>query len=250
MTKFSAALSSSMLYGMAQYNNTLIGLTTNGFSILNNFYTKNEVQKIRKVLQDYFHQSAEPTFGKRKLLKDIPGLKPLLFNAHLTHLIQSIDPKAFLTKAIYFDKPVDSNWYVTWHQDIPINVVKKIETEGFKAWTKKQDVVSVCPPEEILKNSFTLRIHLDATTIENGALKVLPGAHTKLFTVAEKGKITSKLEPAIVEVGEGGIQLMKPLLLHSSSKSQNNKRRRVIHLEFCSLELPNGLEWLEREAIF
>jgi hypothetical protein len=209
MTKFSAALSSSMLYGMAQYNNTLIGLTTNGFSILNNFYTKNEVQKIRKVLQDYFNQSAEPTFGKRKLLKDIPGLKPLLFNVHLTHLIQSIDPKAFLTKAIYFDKPVDSNWYVTWHQDI-----------------------------------------LDATTIENGALKVLPGAHTKLFTVAEKGKITSKLEPAIVEVGEGGIQLMKPLLLHSSSKSQNHKRRRVIHLEFCSLELPNGLEWLEREAIF
>jgi hypothetical protein len=238
-----------MLFRMAQHNNTLLDLTTNGFSILNECYTKNEVQKIGKVLQDYFHQSAEPTFGKRKLLKDIPSLKPLLFNAHLTHLIQSIDPKAFLTKAIYFEKPVDLNWYETWHQDIPINVVKKIETEGFKAWTKKQDVVSVCPPEDILKNSFTLRIHLDATTIENGALKVIPGAHTKQFTVEEKEKITSTHVPTIVEVGEGGIQLMKPLLLHSSAKSQNNKRRRVIHLEFSSLELPNGLEWLERDVI-
>ena len=237
-----------MHYGMAQHNNTLMDLTTNGFSILNECYTKNEVQKIGKVLQDHFDQSAEPTFGKRKLLKDMPSLKPLLFNAHLTQLIQSIDPKAFLTKAIYFDKPVDSNWYVTWHQDIPINVVEKIETEGFKAWTKKQGIVSVCPPEDILKNIFTLRIHLDATTIENGALKVIPGAHTKQFTVEEKEKITSTQEPTIVEVGEGGIQLMKPLLLHSSSKSQNHKRRRVIHLEFCSLELPNGLEWLERET--
>ncbi len=239
-----------MLYGMAQYKNTLIGLTTNGFSILNEFYSKNEVQKIGKVLQDYFDQSAEPTFGKRKLLKDLPSLKPLLFKESLALLIQSIDPKAFLTKAIYFDKPVDSNWYVTWHQDIPINVVEKIETEGFKAWTQKQGIVSVCPPEDILKNIFTLRIHLDATTIENGALKVIPGAHTKQYTVEEKEKITSTQEPTIIEVGEGGIQIMKPLLLHSSSKSQNHKRRRVIHLEFSSLELPNGLEWLEREAIF
>ena len=95
-----------------------------------------------------------------------------------------------------------------------------------------------------------MRIHLDATTIENGALKVISGAHTKQFTADEKEKITSTQEPTIIEVGEGGIQIMRPLLLHSSAKSQNHKRRRVIHLEFCSLELPNGLEWLEREAIF
>lgn len=101
------------------------------------------------------------------------------------------------------------------------------------------------------QNSFTLRIHLDTTTTsENGTLKVISGAHTKQFTIEEKEKITSTQEPTIVEVGEGGIQLMKPLHLQSSSKSQNHKRRRVIHLEFCSLEQPNGLEWLEREAIF
>lgn len=223
-------------------------LTKNGYSIVNQFYTQKEVRKIGKELHDYFNQSDESTFGKRTLIKDIPSLKALLFNENLERLVKTVEPNAFLTKAIYFDKPDDSNWYVTWHQDVPINVKEKIETAGFKAWTKKKDINSVCPPEDILKNIFTIRIHLDSTTIQNGALKVVPGSHTKQFSDEEKEKITSKLDPTIIEVKEGGIQLMKPLLLHSSSKSQNQKRRRVIHLEFCSLELPNGLEWLERET--
>lgn len=53
-----------MHYGMAQYKKILIGLNKNGFSILNECYSKNEVRKIGKVLQDYFDQFDEPTFGK------------------------------------------------------------------------------------------------------------------------------------------------------------------------------------------
>ncbi|MGE8292195.1 MAG: phytanoyl-CoA dioxygenase, partial [Sphingobacterium sp.] len=30
-------------------------------------------------------------------------------------------------------------------------------------------------------------------------------------------------------VAEGGIMIMKPLLLHSSKRTSNNKHRRVIH---------------------
>jgi predicted DNA-binding transcriptional regulator YafY len=224
-------------------------LIKNGYSIVNQFYTQKELRKIGKELHNYFNKSDESTFGKRTLIKDIPSLKSLLFNENLERLVKTIDPNAFLTKAIYFDKPDDSNWYVTWHQDIPINVKEKIETEGFKAWTKKKDIHSVCPPEEVLKNIFTIRIHLDLTTIQNGALKVVPGSHTKQFSDEEKERITSKLDPTIIEVREGGIQLMKPLLLHSSSKSQSQKRRRVIHLEFSSMELPGELEWKEREEV-
>jgi len=224
-------------------------LQKNGYSILNDIYTKAEIRAIGKELHDYFADNDEQTFGKRKLIKDIPSLKSLLLNDNILRIVNTIDSNAFLTKAIYFDKPDDSNWYVTWHQDIPINVKEKIETEGFKAWTKKKDIHSVCPPEDILKNILTIRIHLDSTTIQNGALKVVPGSHTKQFSDEEKEKITSKLDPTIIEVREGGIQLMKPLLLHSSSKSQNQKRRRVIHLEFCSIELPNGLKWLEKEKL-
>ena len=43
--------------------------------------------------------------------------------------------------------------------------------------------------------------------------------------------------------------IMKPLLLHSSRRTTNNEKRRVIHLEFSNMELPEGLKWAERLAI-
>lgn len=224
-------------------------LHKNGYAILSDFYTKKELRKIGKELHDFFKQSAEQTLGKQKLLKDLPVLKSLLFNENLKLLVKTIDPNAFLVKAIYFDKPDDLNWSVSWHQDVPINVVQKIETDGFTAWTKKNEIHSVCPPLEILQNLFTIRIHLDTTTELNGALKIIPGSHTKRFTIDEMNAITSDARPLTLEVSEGGVQLMKPLLLHSSTKSVNQKRRRVIHLEFSSVELPNGLSWLEREQV-
>nr|WP_300356186.1 phytanoyl-CoA dioxygenase family protein [Fluviicola sp.] len=223
-------------------------LVKNGYSILNDLYTRKEIRRIGKELHDYFTDNDEPTFGKRTLIKGIPSLKEFIFNENLKRLVKSIDPNAFLVKSIYFDKPDDSNWFVSWHQDIPINIQKKIETVGFTSWTKKKEINSVCPPEEFLHNIFTIRIHLDTTLEQNGALKVIPGSHTKRFTDDEIKTITAGAHPALMEVKEGGVQLMKPLLLHSSSKTQNQKRRRVIHLEFSSLDLPNGLEWLEREA--
>ena len=42
---------------------------------------------------------------------------------------------------------------------------------------------------------------------------------------------------------------MKPLILHASSKTENDTHRRVIHLEFNNHELPGGLDWLEREEV-
>ncbi|WP_368668057.1 hypothetical protein [Aquimarina sp. RZ0] len=38
---------------------------------------------------------------------------------------------------------------------------------------------------------------------------------------------------------------MKPLLLHASGRTVNNKRRRVIHLEFNKHRLTAPLKWLE-----
>jgi hypothetical protein len=54
----------------------------------------------------------------------------------------------------------------------------------------------------------------------------------------------------VSEVGSGGVQLLKPLLLHASSESKIQRRRRVLHLEFSSKELPNGLLYSEKENLF
>ena len=42
---------------------------------------------------------------------------------------------------------------------------------------------------------------------------------------------------------------MKPLLLHSSRRTENEKSRRVIHVEFTDKELPKGLKWKEAISI-
>ncbi len=220
-----------------------------GFTILNYLYTKREVRKLKSKLDAYIKQNDEKTFGMRAVLKKMPELKPILFNRNLKKLVRSMDNTAFLTKAIYFDKQPKDNWYVTWHQDVPINVLSRIDTDGYKSWTTKDGIIGVRPPEDISKNSFSIRIHLDDTTENNGALKVIGGSHKKRLNDDEIKLISEHSIPFSCEVNSGGVQVLKPLLLHASSKSKAQKRRRVLHLEFSSIELPNGLEYAEKELL-
>jgi hypothetical protein len=39
--------------------------------------------------------------------------------------------------------------------------------------------------------------------------------------------------------------IMKPLLLHASDRTTNDKKRRVIHLEFSNAKLPDEIKWAE-----
>lgn len=221
-----------------------------GFAMLNYVFTKREMSRIKSALDKSLNLAETKAYSQRRLLQVAPNLKSMLFNKNLLRIIHSIDPKAFLVKSIFFDKTPETNWFVTWHQDMPINVKAKQEVEGFSRWTFKEEIHSVCPPEEICKNIFTLRIHLDDTDENNGVLKVLPGSHKKRHTDSEIATITENSLPFICEINAGGLLAMKPLLLHASGKSKSQKRRRVIHLEFASVELPGGgLAWLEKEEV-
>ncbi|MBB5394835.1 hypothetical protein [Mucilaginibacter sp. AK015] len=42
---------------------------------------------------------------------------------------------------------------------------------------------------------------------------------------------------------------MRPLLLHASNRTTNNKPRKVIHIEFSNAKLPDEIEWSERQNI-
>lgn len=220
-----------------------------GFGILNHVYTKRDIRKLKSRFDTYFKANDDQSFGMREVLKKMPELKEIIFNKNFKKLIKSVNKDAFLTKAIFFDKSPKDNWYVTWHQDIPINVLERIETEGFSSWTNKKGVISVRPPEEISKNTFSMRIHLDDTTVKNGALKVIPGSHNKHLSTDEVKLISTNSIPFVNEVASGGVQLLKSLLLHASSETKVQKRRRVLHLEFSSIALPNGLEYAEKEVL-
>jgi ectoine hydroxylase-related dioxygenase (phytanoyl-CoA dioxygenase family) len=94
---------------------------------------------------------------------------------------------------------------------------------------------------------FTIRIHLDDTDENNGAVRVIPGSHRR--GIISSGDITRNEQGVTCAVAKGGIMVMKPLLLHSSGRTVNGLRRRVIHIEFSNMELPEPLQWAERMSI-
>jgi len=230
-------------------------LQQKGYTILDNIFTSEEVALIITKISEA--NSSRPTFRKtndlfaiRQFLKEVPVIQPLIFTAKLNAVIKKyFGHNYFVIKSIYFDKPEKSNWFVAWHQDLTISVDKKINLPGFGPWTSKQDQFAVQPPLDILENIFTIRIHLDDTDENNGALKVIPGSHLKGIYRRTEIDWETKNE-AICKVKIGGIMIMRHLLLHSSNRTLNNNKRRVIHIEFSDRLLPDGLLWAEPLAQF
>jgi ectoine hydroxylase-related dioxygenase (phytanoyl-CoA dioxygenase family) len=227
-------------------------INSDGFSIINNVYNENEIEKLISLIENTTENNTEnPTFRKsedlfaiRQFHKEIPEVLDFVFNQNLKDIIENTFGKGyFITKSIYFDKPEKSNWFVAYHQDLTISVNQKIEIANFKNWTVKQNQFAVQPPKEILENNFTIRIHIDKTTKDNGALKVVNNSHSKGIVRLDDLKIENE---TICEVEKGGIMIMKPLLFHASNKTTNNERRRVIHIEFSKYQLPEGIDWSEK----
>jgi ectoine hydroxylase-related dioxygenase (phytanoyl-CoA dioxygenase family) len=236
------------------HNNVKEKINDDGFAIINDVFTEGEINKLLHVISSA--DTSKPTFRKatdlfaiRQFFKEIPGVAELIFNQNLNSLVSNIfGDEYFVVKAIYFDKPETSNWFVAYHQDLTISVNKKITLEGFGPWTVKQDQFAVQPPLDILQDNFTVRVHLDNTGKENGALKVIPRSHVKGIYRSEVIDPAMKTEN-ICSVTKGGIMIMKPLLLHSSARTINNEKRRVVHIEFSKSDLPNDLQWSEYLAI-
>lgn len=217
-------------------------LTNDGFEIIEGIYAEKEIAAILQVLEE---KQVVKQFGVRAFLKSNPELNSLVFNENLLKIISNISKKAQLIKSIYFDKPPNANWIVNWHQDLTINVNQKIVTERFKNWRVLKERTVVQPSLTMLENIFTIRIHLDDCTKENGALRVIKNSHQQGVIEVKNGIDHLKNQEVICEVRKGGILLMKPLILHFSKRTENNFNRRVIHLEFCDMELPEGLCWAE-----
>jgi hypothetical protein len=231
----------------AQYKQPL---QESGFAIIDNVFTEDEVAAIIETINNI--DTSGPAFRKtsdlfaiRRFVKEVPAISPFIFTSRLRTIIdQLFGADYFLVKSIYFDKPEQSNWFVAYHQDLTISVDQKKQVAGFDQWTVKNDQFAVQPPVALLENIFTIRIHLDDTDENNGALKIVPGSHRKGIYRPETIDWTTEKEK-ICSVPRGGIMIMQPLLLHASNRTVNNNKRRVIHLEFSNQLLPDGLQWAE-----
>ena len=229
-------------------------INSEGFAIIDKVYSEIEIEKIiseiEKVTENKTENStfrkSQDLFAIRQFHKEIPETLNFIFNQNLREIIKlNFGENYFITKSIFFDKPEKSNWFVAYHQDLTISVDKKVEIENYENWTTKQNQFAVQPPKEILEQNFTIRIHIDKTTNENGALKVLNKSHRRGIVRTENIELENEIE-TICEVEKGGIMIMKPLIFHASNKTTNNERRRVIHIEFSNQKLPNELEWSEK----
>lgn len=162
-----------------------------------------------------------------------------LVRPHLSH-------EPFPVRAIYFDKSTNANWLVPWHQDLTIALRTRAEVPGFGPWSTKDGIPHVQPPVELLQQMLTVRLHLDDADETNGALRVLPGSHRFGRLSSERiQEIRSQQPGCLCSVLAGDVLLMRPLLLHASSRSTSPRHRRVLHIEYAAFELPTGLQWHE-----
>jgi ectoine hydroxylase-related dioxygenase (phytanoyl-CoA dioxygenase family) len=228
-------------------------LKQNGFVVLPKVVDASTLMDLTTALErppvtDAVRLKGKIPFGIRNLLDVVPRTRQLAESDDLMSLARTaLGPNAKLVRGLFLDKPPQANWKVAWHQDLTIAVAKRIEIEGFGPWTTKAAVTHVQPPIGVLEGMLALRVHLDDCDIWNGALKVMSGSHKR--GRLSQGGISECIKtetPTVCEVPRGGVLLMKPLLLHSSSVSSRPFHRRVIHFEFSSGDLPEGLSWYEQ----
>lgn len=189
-----------------------------------------------------------PTHGLRNLLQNCPAVAALAEELEV-FANPVLGAEAFPVRGLFFDKVPGANWEVGWHQDLSIAVAERLETPDFTGWSVKQGVPHVQPPADILETMLTVRLHLDDCGENNGPLRVLRGSHREGRLSGQQiedwkrcGKEVSCVVP------KGGVLLMRPLLLHSSSRAKEPTHRRVIHLEFATKPLPGKLRWFEQAS--
>jgi ectoine hydroxylase-related dioxygenase (phytanoyl-CoA dioxygenase family) len=157
---------------------------------------------------------------------------------------QALAPTLVAAQCTLFEKTPERNWLVGLHQDLSIPVCERVEHSALRGWSQKEGSWFVQAPLDVLEQMVAVRVHLDDCGADDGALRVVAGSHTR-------GRISNDAGIAMRDqVGEstcvaaaGDVLLMRPLLLHASSKSCGSSRRRLLHFVFGPPKLPFGLSW-------
>jgi hypothetical protein len=154
-------------------------------------------------------------------------------------------PDAVAVQCTCFSKTADRNWKVGLHQDLSIPVSGRNGDRELLGWSVKEGQLYVQAPEALLRKMLAVRLHIDDCAENDGPLRVVPGSHGM-----------GRLDAASLSIGEAGrarvdcvarageLLLMRPLLLHASSKATRpGSLRRVLHFLFGPAEPGFGLRW-------
>ena len=176
---------------------------------------------------------------------------PYPWCADLAHKVRSsarigtlIPASHVAVQCTYFEKSADRNWLVPLHQDLSIPVAARVDHPNLTGWSEKEGAIYVQPPRSVLEELVAVRVHIDICGRDDGPLKVVPGSHTRgIVTSEECPSIRDEREKVSCLVARGAALVMRPLILHASSKASGSSLRRVLHFLFGPNTLPFGLCW-------
>jgi ectoine hydroxylase-related dioxygenase (phytanoyl-CoA dioxygenase family) len=203
-----------------------------GFAIIPQVLTREEISQLLEGISVVAARRSRA--GVRHALS-LPSVANLARQPNVIEFARTVlGPSALPFRATLFDKSPGSNWLVVWHQNTALPLRQHRETAGWGPWSVKEGVAYAHAPATPLSQVLALRIHLDHSTKLNGPLRVLPATHTLGVLDDERiHELATKIVPVECLVPAGGILAMRPLLVHSSSKSQAEADRRVLHIEYA-----------------
>ena len=173
--------------------------------------------------------------GARHLMR-VPEVARVAIDGRLLNIARrELHTEPFPFRATLFEKSGKANWLVVWHQDTALPLRKRFDAHGWGPWSVKAGIVYAHAPACALSRIVALRVHLDASNADNGALRLVPRSHVlgvlSDHAIAHVVKAHGFVECAIPR---GGILAMSPLIIHSSSKALVDAPRRVLHLEYAA----------------
>lgn len=209
---------------------------THGFELVENIISSNDIDNIHREIDQL--QECDSA-GVRHVDTKLSTLQQLAKSAPALQLAEYyMQDKPQLMRCILFNKTPETNWLVSWHQDKTLCMPRKFEHPDWGPWSIKDGLHHVQPPLTILNQMITLRVHLDDNHRENGCLKVLSGSHQQgILSTRKIQSFSEAISPTYCVAPKRSVLVMKPLLVHASSKAIKPDRRRVIHMEFVPIQL-------------
>ena len=187
-----------------------------GYAVIADVLTSDEMRSVARNLTE----SAMQAVGSRKLLdaRWCQALAGRLAGGPRLRAVMPADGRA--VQCTLFEKRLDKNWLVALHQDLSIPVAERIDNDRCTGWSVKEGALFVQPPPAVLEELVIVRMHLDDCDERNGALRVVPGSHRLgRLSPGQASRIREVRGECLVPVASGGLMLMRPLLLHASSKA-------------------------------
>jgi ectoine hydroxylase-related dioxygenase (phytanoyl-CoA dioxygenase family) len=213
-----------------------------GFAIVPNVFDANEISRANDLLRETSLRRSKA--GIRHALAD-SAVATLASDVRLLSIAQEIlGAGAIPFRATLFDKSRLSNWLVVWHQDTALPLHARHDAPGWGSWSIKGGIHYAHAPASALSRVVAIRVHLDDSTSDNGPLRVLPHTHARgVLSDLEIHQLAEEIAPVDCLVQRGGLLVISPLIVHSSSKSRSGQCRRVLHIEYAaSLQIADGIQ--------